>query len=434
MVLFLTEKGSGQGDTLSGIIVGLDIGTSNIRAVIGQTDADGDLEIIGASKRPSQGLRNGVIVNIDAAMTAIRDTVEAAEQMAGIEVTSVITALGGAQVQSLNSKGQIGVDPSGKGRSIEISENAKQRAIESAKAVVIPLDKQLIHVIPQEYMIDGVPGYQDPLGMMGVRLEVGVHIVTASITAVSNIRQCVGRAGYFLENVMLKTLAGVKATLHKDELDLGSILIDLGGGTTDVIVISKDAPVFTASIPVGGNLVTNDIAVVRGIPNSIAEKIKIESGCCWITGSEKEEKVIIPGVGGRPPEEITRYDLCEIIQARMGEIFTMIRSEVVRGSKLSQLNGSIVLTGGGALMPGAVELAKNVFGTTAVRVGECPRMGALDDEFRGSDFATVMGLVIANKDREEDSRSNKKSRVSDLFKKNSNGKESFFEKIKRTFF
>lgn len=418
---------------MSGIIVGLDIGTCYIRAVIGEINADNGVEIIGVAKKPSQGLRNGVIVNIDAAMTAIKETVEAAEQAAGVEVTSVYTAIGGAQAESLNSKGQIGVDQSGRGRSLEINENAKRRAIEAAKAVVIPLDKKLIHVIPQEYIIDGLTGYKDPVGMMGVRLEVQVHIVTASITAYSNIEQCIGRAGYLLNGViMLKTLAASCATVHEDEMDLGSILIDLGGGTTDVMVLNKGAPVFTASIPVGGNLVTNDIAIVKGISTSVAEKIKLESGCCWINGNEADEEVIIPGIGGRPPEQTTRYELCQIIQPRMDEIFSMVKREVVRRANLTKLSGSIVLTGGGALMPGIVELAQSVFGTTAVRIGESADLGGADDSYRGADYATVVGLVLANKDKQEETHGKNKNKKRDDDK--SSGKAGILERIKKTFF
>jgi len=417
---------------LSGIIVGLDIGTNNIRVVIGETDAENKIEVIGVAKRPSQGLRNGVIVNIDAAMTAIKETVEAAEQNAGIDVTSVYTAIGGAQVESLNSKGQIGVDQSGRGRSLEIPEGAKKRAIEAAKAVVIPLDKKLLHVIPQDYIVDGVSGFKNPVGIMGVRLEVQVHIVTASITAFSNIQQCIGRAGYLIDGVMLKTLAAAYATVNEDEMELGSILIDLGAGTTDVMVLNKSAPVFTASIPVGGNLVTNDIAIVKGIPNSAAEKLKIESGCCWITGSEADEEVIIPGVGGRPPEQTTRYELCQIIQPRMDEILSMVKREVVRKSNLTKLSGSIVLTGGGALMPGVVELAQSVFGTTSVRKGESADLGGVDQSYRSSDFATVVGLVLANKDNEPvDSGKRKNKRHEE---QSESGKVGVFERFKKLFF
>lgn len=417
---------------MSNIIVGLDIGTCNIRVIIGEVDAENKIEVIGVAKRPSQGLRNGVIVNIDAAMSVIKETIEAAELVAGVEVTSVYTAIGGAQVESLNSKGQIGVDSSGKGRTLEINENAKMRAIESAKAVVIPLDKKLIHVIPQEYIIDGLAGYENPVGIMGVRLEVKVHIVTASITAYSNIEQCVQRANYFINGViMLKTLAIASAVATKEEMDLGSIIIDLGGGTTDVMVLMNGAPVFTTSIPVGGNLVTNDIAIVKGISNSVAEKIKVESGCCWNTGSESDEEVIIPGVGGRPPEQTTRFELCEIIQPRMDEIFSMVKREVVRRAGLTKLSGSIILTGGGALMPGVVELAQSVFGTSAVRLGESPDLGGVDSSYREPDFATVVGLITENK-KNVNLANTRKAKKSGADEKKAS--PNLWQKLKNSFF
>lgn len=417
---------------MSEIIVGLDIGTCFIKVVIAES-VDDRLEIIGVAKKPSQGLRNGVIVNIDAAMNSIKETIEAAEQMAGVEVTSVYTAIGGAQVESLNSKGQIGVDTTGKRRSLEINENAKRRAIEAAKAIVIPLDKKLIHVIPQEYIIDGLTGYKDPIGSLGVRLEVQVHIVTASITAYSNIEQCIGRAGYALDGViMLKTLAAAVSTVHEDEMELGSILIDMGGGTTDVMVLNKGSPVFTASIPVGGNLVTNDIAIVKGIPNAVAEKIKVESGCCWNTGVEEEEEVIIPGIGGQPPELTTRYELCQIIQPRIEEIFQMVKREVVRRANLTKLSGSIVLTGGGALLPGVVEVAQSVFGTTAVRIGESADYGGTESSYRETEYATAVGLVVANKDKAGEEKSRKKSRKVD--EEGKTKKTGLWGRFKNSFF
>ena len=417
---------------MSSIIVGLDIGTCAVKTVIAERLPDGKIEIIGVSKRPSQGLRNGVIVNIDAAMSSIIETIEEAEQNAGMEVTSVYTAIGGAQVESMNSEGQIGVDTSGKNRPLEISESARRRAIEAAKAVQIPLDKKLIHVIPQEYIIDGISGYPNPVGILGVRLEVQVHLVMASITAYSNIQQCISRSGYMLDGVMLKTLAASLATVHTDEMDLGSILIDLGGGTTDIMVLYKGAPIFTASIPVGGNMVTADIAAVKRIPVNIAEKIKVESGCCWIsTGNEQNEEVIIPSVGGIPPEQSNRYELCEIIQSRMVEIFKMCRKEIVHHVNLPSMSGSIILTGGGALMPGVTELAQAVWETTAVRIGTCPDLGGVTGNYRDPDYATVIGLVMANKNADEKEKNHRRVNGDGDNNRNSflGGVKSFFSKF-----
>ena len=385
---------------MSSIVVGLDIGTTFIKTVIGELDENNNISIIGFAKKPSQGLRNGVIVNIDAAVNAIKEAVDAAEQVAGVDVDTVYTAIGGAQVESLNSEGTVVVDSSSKHRTLEITEEVKQNALEASQAVNLPMDKEKLHCIPQEYIVDDLPGSKDPIGTMGKKLRVKVHIILASSTTCTNLQQCVQRSGYFLGGIWSKTLVSSLSTIHDDEMELGSILIDLGGGTTDVMVVNKGAPIFMASVPVGGNLVTNDIAIVKGIPVSAAEKIKVENGCCWITGNEVSEDVIIPGVGGRPPEETTQYELCQIIQPRIDEIFTMVKSEIVHHANITQLNGSIVLTGGGAKMNGIVQLAQSVWGTTSVRIGEVADLGGLDKSYRNPDFATAVGLVSANKDEE----------------------------------
>ncbi len=413
---------------MSSIVVGLDIGTTFIKAVIGEVEEDDSVSIIGFSKKPSQGLRNGVIVNIDAAVAAINATVDAAEQAAGVDVTEVFTAIGGSQVESLNSEGDTVVDRTDRYRTLEITEEAKNRAIGASTAISTPMDKKKLHTIPQEYFVDDLPGVKDPIGTMGKRLKVKVHIVLANETACKNLDQCISRAGYECHGIWSKTLVAAFATIHEDEMDLGSILIDLGGGTTDVMVVNRGAPVFMASIPVGGNLVTNDIAVVKGIPVSAAEKIKVENGCCWLNGNEEGAEVIIPSVGGRPPEETTQFELCEIIQPRVAEIFSMVRAEVVHHANLTQLNGSIVLTGGGAKMTGVVELAQSVWGTTSVRIGEVSDFGGLDKGYRDPEFATAVGLVDSNKGQQQSSKIKKKST------QDSEKAENLFKKLWNNFF
>lgn len=419
---------------MSNIIVGLDIGTSFVRTVIGEIVDDGSVEIIGVAKKASSGLRNGVIVNIEAAMDCIREVIEEAEQKAGYEVSTCFTGIGGIQIESMDSRGQVVVSTHGRANR-EISASDVARVHEAANAVQIPIDRKMLHLIPQEYIIDGVGGYKDPIHMLAVRLESKVHIVTASKTAIQNITNCVERAGYFLGGVMLKTLASTEAVMLQDEKNLGSILIDLGGGTTDVLVIVDDAPVCTCSIPVGGNLVTNDIAIVKGVSTSVAEKIKIESGCCWLDLLDHDEEVIIPGIGGREPEAISRAELCEIIEPRMEEIFTMVRDEILHKTNLTQLSGCIVLTGGGAMMPGAVELAQYVFGTSAVRVGMSGSLGGIEDDYRSPEYATAVGLVIANQKSAgvKFKRNNKyKESVSDS--SGENKIKSAWTKFKNTFF
>ncbi len=417
---------------MSNIIVGLDIGTSFVRAVIGEVIDENTVEIIGTAKRPSLGLRNGVIVNRENTMECIKSVIEEAEQKAGYEVFSCITGIGGQQVQGMNAKGMVAVSSHGK-NDREVTPADVERVLEAANAVQIPMDRAMLHVIPQNYIVDGVSGYKDPVHTIAVRLEAEVHIVTASRTAIQNITVCVERSGYQLDRVMLKTLAAEEAVVGAEEKDLGSILIDLGGGTTDIMVIVKDAPVCTCSIPIGGNLVTNDIAIVKGVSTATAESLKVESGCCWLPLVGENEEVIIPGVGGRDPELTTRAELCQIIQPRMAEILTMARDEVIHRTNLSQLSGSVILTGGGALMSGVVELTEDVFGTSSVRIGIPEKLGGIEEEYRSADFATAVGLVLANKQLVLGASKKTKGRHESETKQKPDGK-SGWQKFKELFF
>ncbi len=416
---------------MSRIVVGLDIGSCFIRVVIGEVDDNGKLEIIGFAKRPSKGLRNGVIVNLDEATAVIQETIEVAEQSAGVMVESVFTVVGGSQTESMNSRGPVAVDPTGRNRRIEVNENAKQRAIQNAQSIVIPIGKKLLHTIPQEYIIDNAYGYKNPIGNLGVRLEVAVHLVIASETVIENIKQVLLRAGYAFNGATLKSLAAAFATVHEDEMELGSVLIDLGGDSTDVIVFNKGSPVFTASIPYGGNIVTSDIACVLGIPVSFAEKIKVENGCCWTDSEGLEEKIVISGIGGKSPQLVPKKIIAQIMQARLAEILKLVREKIASCAELrnADLSGSVVLTGGGALTQGIVELTQAVWKTSSVRLGCTPSLGFLSDtSYRDADFATATGLVLVNKDNDlrEHSRHRKGSQ--------SFGKKSgVVEKIKNVF-
>lgn len=420
-------------------IVGLDIGTSVIRVAIGEVDPEtGNIQIAGTASRKSAGLRNGVIVNIEDAKTAIKEAIDAAEQNAGAIVESVITAIGGAQIESQNSRGTVPVSSTNKSTK-EISRADVERVIECATTIKVPDDRDKLHVIPQNYIVDGIGGITDPIHRMGTRLEAEVHIVTASRTIIQNLRSCISRADYTLDGVMLKTLAQTQSVCHQDEMELGSILIDLGAGTTDVLVLMNGAPVGTASVPVGGNLVTNDIAVVTGIPVANAEKIKIESGCCWLPNftAENDMEVILPGVGGRAPEAMMQSQLCQIIQARMEQIFTMVKAAIVKNTNdsIKQLSGNIILTGGGAMMEGVVELAQNVFKTSSVRLGVPENLGGIEEDYRRPDFATVIGLVLANKSlaQGKDNRRKSKKMHSSSKEKHKKG-DSMLKKIFKSFF
>ena len=380
---------------MSEAIVGLDIGTTTVRAVIGVFSENGELQITGVGTAPSSGLRNGAVSNIEAAMTSVKSAIEHAEMMAGHEVVSVYTAIGGAQVSSLNSTGVVGVAVNSKGTQ-EITQRDVDRVLEAAKSVPIDIARQIIHVIPQTYTVNGQKGIKDPVNMIGVRLEAAVHIVTAAVTSVQNLIRCIGRAGFSVDEVRFKTLASAEAITTEEERELGSIIIDLGGGSTDALVLHDGAPICSVSIPLGGATVSNDISVVRGISFDSAERIKKSSGCCYSTLLDEEEKVIIPGIGGRPPEEITRYELCSYIQPRIEEILTMVRDKIGATIGDRKLSGNVILCGGGALLPGIVEVAGDVFDTDNVRIGIPSNFGGLQEEYRKPEYAVAVGLVVAN--------------------------------------
>ncbi len=411
------------------MIVGLDIGTNCIRVAVGDADDSGAVQIAGTAAVKSAGLRNGVIVNIEAAAGAIKEAVGAAEQNAGMEIYSCVTAIGGAQVEGINSRGVVPVNPRAGQQAREITRQDVDHVINSAAAMKTPLDRERLHVIAQDYIVDGTSGIKDPIHRLGVRLEAEVHIVTASKTTIQNVSACVDRAGYHLSGVMHKALAASQSVVHDDEMDLGSIVIDLGAGSTDILVVLHGAPVCTASIPVGGNLVTNDIAIVKGISMTSAEKIKVESGCCWQSSVQEGLSVIIPGVGGRPPEEIQQDELCQIIMPRMEEILTMVRSAVIHKTNLTQLSGNIILTGGGARMEGVVELAQDVFGTSSVRIGIPEKLGGIEEDYREPEWATAVGLVLANRNSAGGKSSHKGTKRS--FPKE---RESLLKRLKKSFF
>lgn len=399
---------------MSDIIVGLDIGANSIRTVIGEF-TDDRINIIGLGKVPSPGLRNGTIVNIESTMQAIKQSIENAEMDSGCEVQSCICAIGGVQIKSWDSSGMVQVAGSKGITPREITEQDMAGAIEVARSLPIPPDRQILHVVPRYYSVDKQEQVKSPKDMLGVKLEVETHVITASCTSVKNIQNCIGRAGYRADGMMLKTLAATKAVMTKDELELGSILIDMGAGTTDVLVLLGGAPICSLSIPVGSSYITNDIAYVKGIASDTAETTKIEYGCCWEPLLDEDEEVVIPGIGGRGPESISRNELCQIIQARVEEIFNMVRTEIVGQTKITQLSGNVVLTGGGAQLTGIVELAQRVFKTSAVRIGIPNNYGGKVDVYRTPEYATAIGLLLGGSEsrRRIDTKRNNKYNGSD---------------------
>ncbi|MBR6341400.1 MAG: cell division protein FtsA [Treponema sp.] len=416
------------------IIVGLDIGTSVIRVAIGEVDENGQLQIIATSAQKSAGMRNGVIVNIEDAKDAIKEAIEAAETRAGVLVNSVIASIGGSQIESQNSRGVVPIRNNGKGGSSAVTREDIEKVIDIATAINYPADREKIHVIPQDYLVDGIGHIPDPINRLGYKLESKVHIITASKTIIQNFKSCMMRAGYGLDGVMLKTLAITQAVGLEDELELGSIIIDFGAGTTDVMVLYEGAPVSTASVQVGGNLVTNDIAVVYGIPVSVAEDIKIKYGCCHPEALKENSEVVIQGAGGRPPSVTTREDVTAIINARMTQILTMAFQAIKKNTSdiITELAGNIILTGGGARMDGIVRLVQDVFKTNAVRIGIPENLGGLEEEYRKPEFATAIGLVVANKGlvNARDKRRRPKKQAAGSGEK----KENIFTRLRKMFF
>jgi cell division protein FtsA len=378
-----------------GLVVGLDIGSTKVCAVIGERNENGILEITGAGMCPSTGLRKGVVINIEATLRAARTAIEAAEMMSGREVYSCWTGIGGGHIDGINSRGAVAVT----GKNREIGKDDIERVLEQARAVAIPMDRQVLEVIPQNYIVDDQRGIRDPLDMIGVRLEAEVHIITCSGTGAQNLIKCVNRAGFKVNDLVLQSLAAGRAVLMPDEKEMGTALIDLGGGTTDVLVYSEGAPYSTITIPLGGGQVTGDISLVKSISFETAERIKLEAGCCWEPYIEEDDDIIVPGVGGRPPLSIPRSQMLGIIRPRMEEIFAKVQEKLDKLGLSRPLGGGIVLTGGGAQLLGAAELASDMFGLRA-RIGSPLAVKGLVQEYRSPVYATAVGLVLEGNDRE----------------------------------
>jgi cell division protein FtsA len=376
------------------MVVGLDIGTTKVCAVIGERNEKGMLEITGMGMCPSTGMTKGAVTNIEATLRAVTTAIESAEMMCGREVNNCWTGIGGNHIDGINSRGVVTV--SGKNRETrEIGPADLSRVLQIAQEVVIPMDRQVLEVIPQSYIVDSQKGIRNPLGMLGVRLEAEVHIITCSTTSAQNLINCVNRAG-FHSQLILQSLAASRSVLTEEEKDMGVVLVDLGGGTTEVLVYSEGAPYSTTAIPAGMELVTRDISIIKSISFENAEKIKIAAGCCWESLLEGED-VIIPGIGGRPTIPIPREHILEIIRPRMEEIYRMVKEKL---DKLAHLPGAgIVLTGGGAMLSGAAELASYVF-KMPVRVGNPLPLPGLAEEYCNPVYATAIGLALEGNDRE----------------------------------
>src|ERR1700681_4715255 len=369
------------------LLVGLDIGTSKVVAIVGEIKADGALEIIGIGSHPSRGLKKGVVVNIESTVQSIQRAVEEAELMAGCEIHSVYAGIAGSHVRSLNSHGIVAI------KDKEVVQGDVERVIDAAKAVAIPADQKILHVLPQEYIIDSQEGIRDPIGMSGVRLEAKVHIVTGADSAAQNIVKCVQRCGLAVDDIVLEQLASSYAVLTEDEKDLGVCVVDIGGGTTDIAVFGGGAIRHTAVIPIAGDQVTNDIAVSMRTPTQYAEDIKIKYACALSQLANPDETIEVPSVGDRPPRRLARQTLAEIVGPRYEELYGLVRDELTRSGFEETIAAGIVITGGSAKMEGAVELAEEVF-HVPVRLGVPHGVTGLADVVRNPIHATGVGLLL----------------------------------------
>ncbi|MBE9547644.1 MAG: cell division protein FtsA [Proteobacteria bacterium] len=368
------------------VIVGLDIGTTKVCVIVGGV-TDTGVDIVGIGSHPSDGLRKGVVVNIESTVNSIKGAVEEAELMSGFEVGSVFTGIAGGHIKGFNSHGVVAV----KGR--EVDENDVKRSIEAAKAIAVPLDREVLHVLPQHYIVDDQDGVKTPVGMSGVRLEAKVHIVTGAVTSAQNIIKSVNRVGLDVNDIVLEQLASSEAVLSHDEKELGTAVVDIGGGTTDVAVFSEGGIKHTAVLSLGGNYLTSDIAVGLKTPISEAEKIKIKYGCAYAPMIPKNETIEVPSVGGREPRKVSRQILGEIIEPRMEEILTLAHREIVKSGYEDLLAAGVVLTGGSAMLEGIAELAEQIF-NMQVRVGHPTGIGGLTDIVNSPMYATGVGLII----------------------------------------
>ena len=373
------------------IIVGLDIGTTKIACIVGEVTEDG-VDIIGIGTAPSKGMRRGNVVNIDATVTSIRQAVDEAENMAGCEISSVYAAISGAHVRGLNSHGIIAV------KDKEVRESDIQRVIEQAKAVAIPMDREVLHVLPQQYVVDDQDGIRDPLGMAGVRLEARVHMVTTAVATAQNVIKCANRCNLQVSDIVLESLASAQAVLEDDEKELGVVLIDIGGGTCDLMVYADGAIVHTSVLPLGGGHITNDIATVLRTPLDSAEKIKRKYGCAWRGHIDDGDMMEVPSVGGRGPRSMARIKLVEVIEPRVEEIFEHVKKELMRCGYFDSLAAGAVLTGGATAMEGVSDVAEQVLGIPCRR-GAPTKIGGLVDVVRSPSYATGVGLVMYGADQ-----------------------------------
>jgi cell division protein FtsA len=368
------------------LIVGLDIGTSKVVAIVGEIGLDGSIEIVGIGSNPSRGMKKGVVVNIESTVQSIQRAVEEAELMAGCQIHSVYVGIAGSHIRSLNSHGIVAI------KDKEVYRADLERVIDAAQAVAIPADQKILHILPQEYIIDNQEGIKEPLGMSGVRLEAKVHLVTCAVNAAQNIEKCIRRCGLEVEEIILEQLASSYSVLTDDERELGVCLVDIGGGTTDIAIFTEGSIRHTGVIPIAGDQVTNDIAMALRTPTQHAEEIKIKYACALTQLAGADDTIKVPSVGDRPPRDLSRQSLAEVVEPRYDELFTLVQAELRRSGFEDMVPAGIVLTGGTSKMEGVVELAEEIF-HMPVRVGYPQTVRGLNDIVRNPIYATSVGLL-----------------------------------------
>jgi len=373
--------------TEKNLIVGLDIGTSKVVAIVGEVMQDGELEVIGIGSHPSRGLKKGVVVNIESTVHSIQRAVEEAELMAGCQIHSVYAGIAGSHIRSLNSHGIVAI------RDKEVAPGDIERVIDAARAVAIPADQKILHILPQEFVIDSQEGIREPVGMCGVRLEAKVHMVTGAVSAAQNIIKCVRRCGLEVDDIILEQLASSYSVLTDDEKELGVCIVDIGGGTTDIAVFTEGSIRHTAVIPIAGDQVTNDIAVALRTPTQHAEEIKIKYACALTQMASAEESIEVPSVGDRPPRRLARQTLAEVVEPRYEELLTLIQAELRRSGFEDLVAAGIVMTGGSSKIEGLIDLAEEVF-HMPVRLGMPQYVTGLVDVVRNPIYATGVGLLL----------------------------------------
>jgi cell division protein FtsA len=369
------------------LLVGLDIGTSKVVAIVGKITSDRRVEIVGIGSHPSRGLKKGVVVNIESTVQSIQRAIEEAELMAGCQIHSVYAGIAGSHIRSLNSHGIVAI------RDKEVTQGDVDRVIDAARAVAIPADQKILHVLPQEFIIDNQEGIREPVGMAGVRLEAKVHLVTGAVSAAQNIIKCVRRCGLDVEDIILEQLASSYAVLTEDEKDLGVCMVDIGGGTTDIAIFTEGSIKHTAVIPIAGDQVTNDIAVALRTPTQYAEEIKIKYACALMQLASPDESIEVPSVGDRPPRRLARQTLAEVVEPRYEELLSLIHAELRRSGFEDLCAAGVVLTGGSAKMEGVIELAEEIF-HMPVRLGVPQHVAGLVDVVRNPIYSTGVGLLL----------------------------------------